>query len=114
MYRYREAFSALPDSLRPFIHSLKGLVVMLDLEKPERLLLGEMMMIYAAARLREQTEAAVFALTAEVISGSKLEAGGGAFCDVAGHYGVDGHPRNQGKIRFSGFCRAITKKRSQL
>ena len=71
-------------------------------------------MIYAAAKLLEQTEAAVFALTAEVISGLKLEAGGGEFCGVAGHYGVDGLPQNQGKIRFSRFCRAITKKGSQL
>ena len=52
---------------------------MLELEKPKRLLLGEMMMIYAAARLREQTEVAVFALTAEVISGQSLKQVGASF-----------------------------------
>ena len=51
---------------------------MFELEKPERMLLGEMM-IYAAARLREQTEAAVFALTAEVISGHSLSHVGESF-----------------------------------
>ena len=79
MYRYQEAFSAFADRLRLFIHSLKGLVVMFELEKPERLLLGEMMMIYAAAKLLEQTEAAVFALTAEVISGQSLKQAGASF-----------------------------------
>ncbi|NMM05733.1 MAG: hypothetical protein HHJ18_05660 [Polaromonas sp.] len=52
---------------------------MFELEKPERLLLGEMMMIYAAAKLREQTEAAVFALTAEVIAGQSLKQVGASF-----------------------------------
>ena len=36
-------------------------------------------MIYAAARLREQTEAAVFALTAEVILGQSLKQVGASF-----------------------------------